>query len=55
MLKLRCFTISLTILAHFDFDGSNTSQKSCSRVTKDWKSNWPKIKTNGGVFDNQPG
>ena len=27
MLKLRHFTISLKILSHFDFDGSNTSQK----------------------------
>ena len=27
-LKLRHFLISLKILAHFDFDGSNTSQKS---------------------------
>ena len=28
MLKLRHFTISWKILAHFEFDSSNTSQKS---------------------------
>ena len=52
MLKLRYFTISWKTLAHFDFDGSNTSQKRWNGQTKGCKSNLHKSKTNGGAFDN---
>ena len=52
MLKPRHFTISREELAHFDFDGSNTSKKkSWNGATNRWKSNWHKSKTNGGAFD----
>lgn len=38
MLKLRCFTISWKILAHFEFDGCNTqTQKVGTGATKGWK------------------
>ena len=46
MLKLRHFTNSWKILAHFDCDGSNTGAR------KGWKSNWRKSKANVGAFDN---
>lgn len=40
MFRLRHFTVSSKILAHFEIDGSNTSQKNEMGATKGWKSKW---------------
>ena len=56
MLKLRQFTILSTILAHFDFDGSNTKFKGISKKLEQGQqkagSDLRRSKTNRGAFDN---
>lgn len=51
--NIRCFTISLKILAHFEFDGIIKNKKKLEKVTTTgWKNDWHKFKTTGGVFHN---
>lgn len=51
MLIWKHFTFSCKILAHFEFDGRDTSQKSLrTEATKGWKGNWYKSETNEGAL-----